>query len=409
MKSFVTKLSLFLVAGIPGSFFELGGIGSLNRVIGGTVFFFWVCSLIYDGKFAKMTLFHLMCFAFITWYCISLWWSVDPGETLFRLTLLQALVLVAMLWDLLRTPKDINLALRAFVIGVYISTILVYKATLVAPDQEWEARFAGLFDPNDLALMVIMGLPLGVYLATQEKNRLFAMMGYGYPLICVYVFFATGSRGALMSCLPAVLFLLYSIPRFNKNSIPVFIFGGIGLIYLITKTDFGVNIARFADIQNSLGEGHLTGRTNLWWGGWVAYKQHPFLGVGGGAYPAAAFPFSGWGEKLVAHDTYWSTLAELGPVGFLLFFGILVTVTIGIFRHRGYLRLMWLSSMATWAIGVTALSWEFRSQTWLFFVLVICSSRAYRLERHFEQGQQEAAQTAESLPAPPLQPVGATG
>jgi O-antigen ligase len=125
---------------------------------------------------------------------------------------------------------------------------------------------------------------------------------------------------------------------------------------------------RLATIGSSIAARDLGGRVDLWYGGTALFIKHPLLGVGSGAFDKANEIGS------VAHNTFLSVLAELGIIGFLLFFVILVVVVSQAVHHSKSNSLFWLTVLAVWAIGISALTWEFRKPTWLFLSLVVISA-----------------------------------
>lgn len=265
---------------------------------------------------------------------------------------------------------------------------------------EWESRFSALgFDPNDLALLLVLGLPMAMYLATElgREKRFRLAVNLAYPFATLLVITLTSSRGALISALPAVVFWLFSMKKLFKTAPAYLAVIGALAIFGLTRIDLSASLARLGTVASSGSGDRLTGRANLWHGGWYAYGDHPFFGFGAGSYANAAFPFSNWGEKLFAHETYLSVLTEEGPIGFLLFACVIVCVWYAIFRMKGRERLMWGCVMSSWMIGVSALSWEFRSQTWLFFSLIVTAAAVQRPVAMVEV-EEAKIQSSEALP-----------
>jgi O-antigen ligase len=361
----------------------------------------WLVSVFASQRVRRMHLFHLAAFGFTTWYCISTWWLVSLDGRDFRTTVLQSLVLTIMMWDLLRTKGQVQAAMQAYIVGGFVSTACTIKSYFdgakVAP---FEPRFtANGFDPNDLALLLVLGVPMAVYLATElgKQNPLRLAVNMAYPLAAVLVVLLTSSRGSIIAAVPVILFIVLSMGRLVKVAPGYLAVAGGVAIAVLHRMNLAASLSRLSTVTSSSSSDRFSGRANLWQGGWFAYGDHPWLGFGGGGYPTAAFPFSGYGEKLFAHETYLSVLTELGPIGVLLFGSVLVFVIRSAFRLRGRERLMWVSVMATWGIGVSALSWEFRSQTWLFFSLIMACAFANRPMAVVEIVEQESKVVAPIL------------
>lgn len=401
MKTLARACLYALIAAVPGLFVTISdSIGSVNRIIGAICVVVWLASILATQRIRRMHLFHVAAFGFTTWYCISLWWTVFDAGNDYRATVLQALVLTIMIWDLLRTKKQVYAAMQAYLVGGYISTAFTLNAYLHnAKLSAYETRFsANGFDPNDLALLLVLGVPMAIFLATElgKQNKLRLAINMGYPLITILVILMTSSRGSLLSSLPVIAFALLSGKRLFKVAWGYLAAGAALALAAFSRLNFADSLSRLATVTSSGSGDKFSGRANLWQGGWIAYGDHPWFGFGGGGYATAAFPFSGYGEKLFAHETYLSVLTELGPVGFLIFASALFCVIHAVVSMRGRERLMWASVLGSWMIGVSALSWEFRSQTWLFFSLIVTCAYANRAMAVVEVVEPEPA--GEPLP-----------
>ncbi|MGO8673268.1 MAG: O-antigen ligase family protein [Capsulimonadaceae bacterium] len=400
--------SLCLIAAIPGLCFTLddGILGSINRVIGVACFAVWGIFVVSTGRMRRLTWFHVFTAAYTVWYAISLWWSVDPRLTEFRMTLLQSLALVVMLWDIYRTREKFEAGLQALVLGAWASV----AGTVVAFVQgnsakQWEKRFSGSgYDPNDLALLAGIVIPVAVYLAINKQNShpLVRLSNYLYPFGAVAVIILTGSRGGLMAAVPAFLLCAARfriVPAKWKAVLAAVI---AGAAFMVSHVDIGQQTARLSTAVDSMTNDHLTGRADVWRGGWTAYQKHPLLGVGGGAFPTAAFAYSGEYEepKLVAHNTYLSVLVELGPIGVILFGMIIIVIFAALARLPSMERNTWITAMLVWMVGVSALSWDFRSQTWLIFILVYCGANLGRSDTVPAKRNAPAATTGSSQVVP---------
>jgi hypothetical protein len=67
------------------------------------------------------------------------------------------------------------------------------------------------------------------------------------------------------------------------------------------------------EVHIELTEGTLTHRTVIWAAGMEVFRDHPFLGVGAGAYSPATVKIVN--IPLIAHNTFVSVLVELGVFG----------------------------------------------------------------------------------------------
>jgi O-antigen ligase len=105
-------------------------------------------------------------------------------------------------------------------------------------------------------------------------------------------------------------------------------------------------------------------------------------------------------------------LVEQGIIGFGLFVFVLVTLGYGIMGMPSLERGLWLVMMFTWAVGVSAMTWEGYKPTWFVFAMVaaqigVFQSRKLRhaVARPAIQPSQPLRQRAASRPARDVLPA----
>ena len=370
--------SLILIASIPGLFIQFSDalLGSINRLIAGVVVLLWLLSVAAVGYLRRLHLFHWLSLAFALWYVISLWWSVAPDDSPFLLGVVEGAALTILIWEIYRSEARIQAAMQAFLLGGYVSVATTLGEFFQGHQaRHWEKRFAGGgFDPNDIALLLAIGIPMAVYLAKCKPEPSFLrLLNFLYPIAAALGIILSGSRGALLAAAPAYLFYLIALtqlkPQWRIAMAVVLVVVVIG----VTQLDLSEPLQRLGTVANSSSDDHFSGREDIWRAGWTVYGQHPLLGIGGGAFLSATQPLNGQGMPLIAHNTYLSVLTELGPVGFLVFAALIATVVASALRQPRLLQQTCLLALLVWAIGVFALSWEFRSQTWFLFALIVAA------------------------------------
>lgn len=386
---------LVLIGSIPGLFIQLPDavLGSINRLIAGVVVLLWLLSVVATGRLRKIHLFHWLAMTFAVWYVISLWWSVAPDDSPFLLGVVEGVALTILLWDILWTRSRVEAAMQAYLLGGYIS-IATTMGEFIQGHQarHWEKRFAGSgFDPNDIALLLAIGIPMAVYLARSRKGApLLRFLNFLYPIATSFAIILSGSRGALVAAVPAYLFYLAALARLKLQwRVAV---AAVLLCAVVGATQLNLNepLQRLGTVSNSASDDHFSGREDIWHAGWIVYGEHPFLGIGGGAFLSATRSLNGLGQPLIAHNTYLSVLTELGPVGFLVFAALIVTVIGSALRQPRLMQQTSLLALLVWAIGVFALSWEFRSQTWFLFGLIVAAGHC--VSPMSEQGRNRLSQ-----------------
>lgn len=135
-------------------------------------------------------------------------------------------------------------------------------------------------------------------------------------------------------------------------------------------------VIRYATIPNELREGTLAARRLIWQAGIKAFWERPLFGTGAGTFTAAIQPF--WPVEKVAHNVILSISVELGFVGLLLFLSVIVAAVFGSLRRKSYWLPLMFSLLATWFVGVMALSWEYKKATWFLLGLLAVFTVARR-------------------------------
>ena len=176
-------------------------------------------------------------------------------------------------------------------------------------------RGAGfLSDPNDLAQILLIALPL-IFIAWQKKhmiaNFFFVLAPVAILLWCTYL---THSRGGLIAL--AAVTLMAARKKLGTTASTIiavtFVFGMLALDFTGGR---GISASDGAD------------RLEAWASGLEMFKSSPLYGVG----------FNNFADifGITAHNSFVLCLAELGLLGSTLWMALLVTTTISLNRIIG--------------------------------------------------------------------------
>jgi len=215
----------------------------------------------------------------------------------------------------------------------------------------------GIFaDPNDLCLMLTIGIGLSLYRIGDRRSALrglwlVALVGFAYAL------YLTRSRGGFLAMLGCIV--TYCLARFGwKKAIPVTV--------LVVPLMFVLFAGRSTNLNTSSGTGQ--GRIQYWGMAVPWFRGSPVFGIGAGMLPDAI------GKE--AHNSYVSGYAELGFVGGTLFLGVYAATFWGLFqlgrfedqiqdpelrRIRPYL----LAMAGGYAVGMLSLTRNYINPTYL--------------------------------------------
>lgn len=348
-----------------------------------------VLSILSTRQLRRISGLHMLMIALVTWAALTLLWTVDDPATRIRVgTEAQLLLAVWIIWELALTESRIFALLEAYAFGagvLCVATIINYANGIQAADLDAEQGIAKVRDSrytmygvnaNDLALMVALSVPIAIYLLLRGRGRWIKVYCWVHLGLSLATLFLVGSRGGLISTAVGLLLLPLLMPRMGATqrvALLLVLLAGIGLGVYYVPADVWT---RLMATGSEISQGTMTHRTALWDAGLEAVRDRIWSGVGAGAYGTAIYKLSGW--HLVAHNTWISVLVETGVPGLILFVSLIAGFfyTASTFRYVD--RCFWTVVFFTWAVGVTALTWEYRKPTWLLFGLLAAHAYARR-------------------------------
>lgn len=383
MKKIAYVISLALISTVTATNFPLpGGLGSINRGIGFLLITLWLLSVTLSWRLPRLKTFHLTSLAYLSWNALSLLWSYDVTFTLIRLqALIQAIILTVVLKDLWSSRPALHAAMQAYILGGYVSvasTAWDYVQDVRIGDG-WEVRYAaGGFNANDLGSILALGIPIAWWLASEGRrgSRTLALLNLIYPFAAIFGIVLSASRGPLLVSVPGILLIVSSFRRVGtKQRLFLCVIAAIGLAGA-SRLDLEGQLNRLSTIQKSITDDGMNERRGLWLAALDVFMDHPFRGIGFGAFPAVA---GAYGFKLdemftpVVHNTFLSILSEAGLVGLALLLTILVLVARDIAGHPSPRYLAPGVLLLSWAIASSSLTLEYRPLTWIIFSLITVS------------------------------------
>jgi O-antigen ligase len=361
--------------------------GTLTRAIGMAAAASWLFSAMLSRTVRRPHLFHLLMFLFVLWNISSLFWTYSLDDTI-RLTqtYAQMFLMVWILWDLCTTPAVLRTFLAAYIVGAYVSVGSVIANFLAGQviSVGTESRYSGAgMNANELAIILALGIPVAWHLATTAppgtRSRILQLLSYAYVPICLPAILLTGTRTGLFVSLPGLLFVVFTSNRLKSlQRVLVFAVLAAGAIVLVDYIPSST-LDRLATTGASISTWDLGGRVRLWSSSLDVYSNFPILGVGAGSLHAPLI------IGVHAHNTFISILAELGPIGLILFAAILIVVFSQAVRQPNWLSQPWITILVTWLIAASTLTWEYTKQTWLFLSLVIISTNLVEQSRMREE------------------------
>lgn len=195
-------------------------------------------------------------------------------------------------------------------------------------------------DPNDLALSLVVVLPLAWWLSTVAQSQGMRFAIYGMILAMITGILASQSRGGLLALLAAFFILVSSQGRRILGPLVVVLAAAIVFAVAVLPSDVFDRYRTITEYQKD--ESAMT-RLAIWKAGLAMCIDHPLTGVGAGTFESV------YGQHYIdrkgagniwraAHSSYVEIAAELGVMGIILFFAILSWAVLSLRRSRRLLN-----------------------------------------------------------------------
>lgn len=285
--------------------------------------------------------FGLGTIVFTGWSFASALWAPDGAlaiTTTFRLALSAMLVFIV--FSAVREPRHVHWLVWAFVAGVFFAQIIGFLH--LEPAQGGRLQ-GGFTDPNQLASVDVAGMVIAAFAFVASRGRSIRWIFFLCAgLFCVALVRTDSQAGILALGVALVLGIAFAgrARRVAVISVTAFLLLGTFYYTFITKP---VLLTTITSTQN------VGARESLWKVAEQATLDNPLLGVGAGNFIRVSPSYTLENLDLprfdiilsghVVHNTYLEVLTELGPLGLLLFLGLIAgNFTLGLRAVRRFER-----------------------------------------------------------------------
>ena len=358
----------------------LPGFGTLTRLIGYATLLTAMLDVFSRGRFRSLRGTPTWVLLFVGWVGLSSTWTSSLDGTIDKLpTIIRCLGLFWLLYEYADDEDRISAFLHAYVLGAWVCIGGIANSLLSGQfldDSDFTRYVVSQLDPNDLAAMLAIGLPIAWYLALTHRSSPLRWLNILYVPVSLIAVLLTGSRGGLVTISAAFLLSMWGSPTLTLGRktgltlLAALLIGGA--TFVVPETAW----MRFSTMATEMAGGTLSYRTTLWSAGFDYLSDSPLRGIGAGAFKHEVFARGGFYKPLVAHSTFLGVLFELGIIGFALF-----TITVfSVFRWLSFIplrdRRFYQFVLITWVIAGLTLSLEYRKVTW--FLLGISAAAVVR-------------------------------
>ena len=319
---------------------------------------------------------------FMLWMTLSWLVGIDPVddyEQWKKVMKIDIMILISFM--LLKSKKHI-FALAWVVTGSLALLGLkggVFTLTSGGGFRVWGPPGSFIEDNNEMALALVMTIPLVRFLQLQLIKAWARHAMTGTMVLCAAAALGSQSRGALVAITAMVAFLWWN----GKNKIQSAVLIALVSIPLIMFMPESWT-ARMNTMENYEEDRSVLGRFSAWWSAWNSAFHYPF-GVGFNSARAELFAkYSPYPDFVhAAHSIYFQVLGNHGFVGLAIFVMIFFTT----WRSAGWLRRQkfaspdakWCNdlgamcqvSLAGYAVGGAFLSLSYFDLPYNIIVLVV--------------------------------------
>jgi probable O-glycosylation ligase (exosortase A-associated) len=221
--------------------------------------------------------------AFLGIICFSIFFSYWPSQSLSIATdYLKQIALFILIVNLIKTHDR----LKAFV-AVFVGSCAYHGVAAVIDFSSGSGeRLTGISepyfgDPNDLALSLVMVLPLAWWLSVVVVSRWIRLAVYGSMLAMIAGIVASQSRGGLLALISAMIVLIIYQGRQMLGTLVLMLAAAVAFTVLVMPADV---FERYRTITEYQKDESAMIRLAVWNAGITMCLEHPFTGIGAGAF-----------------------------------------------------------------------------------------------------------------------------
>jgi O-antigen ligase len=301
----------------------------LNRIIAVVALAAWLVNWIINRRKIFFPVSSGVMAAFIVWGSISLFWaaSLKLGLQDTQTYVLRFVVFLLLLTSEIKTKSNLNTLMKILALNGWIYA-LSGLYSLFSQGYEAGSRLQIFSENENTTASILLVTSLGVLWNALRPSKKLAVFNKIAAVVFIAITIAltgfSGSRGGAISL--AVALLLFLLFRSTRS------YGMLGMLIilcglLIAPFVFNTTIERFISSDHGT---TLGGREILWDAAWRVIVDRPILGVGIGNSGLAISPYlnivlTQSTNPPSLHNPILTIWSELGPIGLVLYMGIMVS------------------------------------------------------------------------------------
>lgn len=263
--------------------------------------------------------------------------------------------------------------------GLIISAIILSAGTIINPKYELDRlSTSGSYDSNDIALVLVMILPVLYYFMLEAGGflKMVLLAAIGLSIIVIPM---TGSRGGILALIAVVAAIL--LKHGLKSSIKLLPILVTVLFFVLSDSPHLQRYIGIANLESDYNMDQSSGRIAIWKRTSILILKNPIFGSGAGCFAVAeSQTHNGKGKWSAAHNSFIQIGVELGMIALFLHIWIIV-VMIRQWREEG----TWLGkgfevSLYAYCVGGFFLSWAFAYAFYFILAISIAAARLKKIE-----------------------------
>lgn len=231
---------------------------------------------------------------------------------------MPSIVMSLLVFKVVMSYKDLVKIIWSIVVSLTVINIAALSLSF-----ESRISASSTYDPNDLALIIVLFLPIFYYLSKLETGWKKILL-INIIIVSSITLMATQSRGGFLGFITVVLCIIVR-ERLNDIKKWVVLVGVLFTFTVLTPDRYIERLATILEPEQDYNVSSKGGRLDIWKNGLYIMFKHPLLGVGPAAFEVAEGAthinqFTGeTGKWSTAHNSFIQIGGELGLPGIILF------------------------------------------------------------------------------------------
>ncbi len=337
-------------------------------------------ALFFHGRRHKFLDVHYLALLYGFAVALSTRWSPAEDATAHAFTTFQVIVMMWLIWEFVDTKRKVQLAMFAWICGAFVNVVAVSYQFLVIkePTDGLFDRYTGgeFADPNDVASIIAVTIPMVWYLANTLKNPLIRLGLLAYIPPAIFGTVITGSRGGFFILAVSLIVLPLTIGALRVPlRVVIVALIGVGAVLapgLLPEEQLSRALNEEEVILRGPNTDPTSGRGELFSEALNGFAKNWQKGVGADASENYLLENTRFTAGFGAHNTPANIALQTGLLGLVPF--TLMIVAIGWRTLKGALfqrRIAIGLFLATFAMMMPA-HIEATKRLWILFGLILC-------------------------------------